>query len=572
MKKSRLVFILVGFFLVLLMATAGAFLFLDLGRTPSVGPSSYLEIALAGPLPEYSGGYPLRTFFGIQTPTVHDVWTSLGQARMDPRIIGLLLRLGPLACDWAKCAELRDAVLAFRASGKKAYAFIEEAPSFDKEYFLATACDDIFLHPLGWFGITGIGGDIPFFKKALDKLGLEAQIVHVEQYKTAYNMFTEQGFTPAHREMMESLIADEFSRYADAVAAARRMSLADVRARIDEGFFQGDRAVAAGLVDGLLYEDQVRALFGPRARRVSLAAYSRVDPLSTRRGGGPALALIYATGTIHGGEGAVQSMGADTVVRSLRAAREDPSIAAVVMRVDSPGGSAVGSDSIWREAVLCREKKPLVVSMSDLAGSGAYWISTAADKIVAQPQTLTGSIGVLSGKISLEKMLAKAGIATERIGIGRRLGLFSPFRTMTAEDLQVLRRQVLWIYDRFLTKVAEARGLTKDEVDRVGQGRVWTGSQAKTLHLVDELGGLSRAIDLAKELAGLPRGEAVRLAVWPRRVSLLQAIFGPGQSRLPSSWLDEVRAAVDWVEQLNDDRVWAVMPFLPGWGMTISSF
>jgi len=573
MTKGRLVFILVAVFAVLLLATAASFFLLDFNRPPSIAPASYLEIVLEGPLVEFSGGNPLASFLGVRPLSVHDIWTGLRKARVDDRIAGVLLRLGPLACDWAKCAEVRDEVAAFRASGKKAYAYIEEAASFDKEYYLATACDKIFLHPLGWFGIAGIGGDVPFLKTALDKLGIEAQIVHVEQYKTAYDMFTERGFTPAHREMMESLISDEFAYYIKTVAAARHKSEADVRALIDEAFFQGDRAVASGLVDGLLFDDQVRALFGRGASRVPLNVYTRIDPASLGLGTGRKVALIYAAGAIHGGESAYQSMGADTVVRSLRAAREDRSVAAVVFRVDSPGGSAVASDSIWREVMLCREKKPFVVSMSDVAGSGGYWISMAAHKIVAQPQTLTGSIGVLSGKISLEKLMAKVGIATEKVGIGQRLGVFSPFRSMTAEETQLLKKQILWIYDRFLAKVAESRGLSKETVDGIGKGRVWTGGQAKNLHLVDELGGLSRAIELAKELAGIPTSEDVRFVVWPRRESLFRTLFRPNESRFPGALSKEVRAASEWAARLNEDRVWAVMPILPGLGgTTISSF
>jgi len=563
MKKGKYLLVLFLIFFFLIMATAFSFLFLEIGRPPSIAPSSYLDIRLEGRLVEFpQTNFWISLFRG--TPlSVHDVWEGLRKARVDGRITGVLLRLGLLECDWAKCAEIRDAVLDFRKSGKKIYAYIEEEPEFDKEYYLATACDRIILHPLGWLGIPGIGGYVPFFKKALDKLGIQAQFEHVEQYKTAYNMFTESGFTPAHKEMMESILGDEFETYVKTVAGARKKSEAEVRAWIDEAFFINNRAVEAGVVDDLLYDDQVAALFqkdGRKSSPVRLDDYGRIDPRSLGLETGRRIGLIYGLGPINGGESTTQSMGSDTIVRWIRAAREDKSIAAVVFRVDSPGGSAVASDSIWREVMLCRKVKPMVVSMSDLAGSGGYWISMAASKIVAQPQTLTGSIGVIAGKFSFEKLFEKLGITAEKITTGKRTTVFSPFETATPEELQLLKKEILWIYDQFLTKVAEGRTISKDEVDKIGKGRVWTGNQARGLHLVDELGGLSRAIEVAKNLSGIPRDEDVSLVVWPGKVSLLASLFGRREARAQTPLPPGFEKALEWAALLNDEKAWAVMP------------
>jgi len=564
MKKGRYVLILFLIFFFLIIATVISFLYFEIGRPPSVGSYSYLEIQLEGSLVEFpETNFWTSLITGARPLSVYDIWMCLRKARVDSRIAGILLRLGPLDCDWAKCAEIRDAVLDFRKSGKKIFAYIEEAPEFNKEYYLATACDRIILHPLGWLGITGIGGDIPFFKKALDKLGIEAQIEHVEEFKTAYNMFTESGFTEAHKKMMEAIIGDQFAQYVKTIAESRKKSEAEIRALIDEAFFQGEKALKAGLVDDLLFDDQVADLFqkdGRKCRRVTLGEYAQIDPTSVGLNRGRKIALIYGIGTIHSGESLYQSMGSATIARWIRSAREDRSIAAVVFRVDSPGGSAVASDSIWREVMLCRKEKPFVISMSDMAGSGGYWISMAAHKIIAQPQTLTGSIGVLSGKFNLEKLLEKLGITSEKIRTGKRSGLFSPFRGLTEEERQLLKKEILWIYDQFLTKVAEGRKIPKEDVDKIGKGRVWTGSQAKEINLVDEIGGLSTAIKAAKRLAGIAEDEDVRLVVWPKRISFFGSLFGRREARLLTPLSQELEKALDWAGLMNEDRIWAIMP------------
>ena len=565
MKKGRYVFVLFLIFFVLILATGFSFLFLEIGRPPSIAPSSYLEIKLEGQIVEFpETNFWISLLRGVPL-SVHDVWAGFRKAKVDRRITGVLLRLGFLQCDWAKCSEIRDAVLDFRKSGKKVYAYIEEEPQFDKEYYLATACDRIILHPLGWLGIPGLGGYVPFFRKALDKLGIRAQFEHVEQYKTAYNMFTESGFTPAHREMMESILGDEFETYVKTVAEARKKSEAEVRSLIDEAFFENNRAVEAGLVDDLLYDDQVVALFqrdGRKSSRVGLDDYSRIDPRTLGLERGRKVALVYGLGPITGGASTSLSMGSETIVRWIRSAREDKSIAAVVFRVDSPGGSAVASDSIWREVVLCRKEKPLVVSMSDVAGSGGYWISMAASKIVAQPQTLTGSIGVIAGKFSFEGLFEKLGITAEKLAYGKRAAVFSPFEAATPEELQLLKKEILWIYDEFLAKVADGRAISKEDVDKIGKGRVWTGNQARDLHLVDELGGLSRAVEVAKDLAGIPRDEDVRLIVWPRRVSLLGSLFGRRESRAAEPLAPQFQKALEWATLLNEEKALAVMPLV----------
>jgi protease-4 len=273
------------------------------------------------------------------------------------------------------------------------------------------------------------------------------------------------------------------------------------------------------------------------------------------------VAIVYAVGTIMTGEGFAPLMGGSTVARWLRAAREDRSIAAIVLRVDSPGGSSVGSDVIWREVALAKKVMPIVVSMSDVAGSGGYWISMSATRIVAQPQTLTGSIGVLAGKFSFAGLLDKLGVTAEKLTYGEMAGIFSPFRPFTPEEKKTLKVQILWTYDQFLTKVAEGRNMTKEEVDKVGRGRVWTGRQAKDLKLVDELGGLSTAVGLAKRLAGIPAEEEVRLVAWPKRLTFWQTLFGAPDRGLNLESTAGLEKALQAVRLMEKTGIWAVMPF-----------
>jgi len=569
MKKRTYVLIIFLVFFVLAAAAAVSYFLMDWGRPAVTVPlHACLEINLSGELQEIAPpDFFTNVILGIRPLSMNELWMNLRKAKADDRVEVLLLRMNLLACDWAKVTELRDAVLDFRKAGKKAYAYIDEAPDFDKEYYLATACDRIILHPMGWLGINGIGGYVPFFKNALDKLGVRAEFEHVEEYKTAYNQFTEKGFTPAHREMMESIYGDLFSQYVKAVASARKKSEGEVRGLIDHAFFQGENALKAGLVDDLLYEDELQNLLqsgGRKLGRITSDAYARVSPASAGIGIGRKVALIYGVGPILSGESLPQSMGGTTVARWIRQARQDKSIAAIVFRVDSPGGSSVASDVIWREVFLAKKEKPFVVSMSDVAGSGGYWISMAAHKIVAQPQTLTGSIGVLAGKFDLSALYEKLGLTSEKIAYGKEADIFSTFRPFSPEEKKIMKDEILWTYDQFLAKVAEGRNMTKDEVNAVGRGRVWTGAQARDLKLVDELGGLTKAVELAKGLAGIAREEEVRLVVWPKKRTFWESLLG---RRAPESVLDMrpgLKQAALALRLMERNRIWAVMPFWSG--------
>ncbi len=565
MKRGKYVLIILLIFFFLFLATIFSFIFLEFGRRPAVKARSYLEIKLSGEIQEKAPRDFLMSMFGRgPSLSMDDIWMNIKKAKVDSRIKSLVLRLGYIQSDWAKINEIRESVLDFRKSGKNAYAYIDESMESDKQYYLATACDRIVLHPLGSLVVNGIGGYIPFFKKTMDKLGIEAEVEHVEEYKTAYNMFTEEGFTPAHKRMMKSLYESLYSYYIKVLAEAREKSEEEIRALIDHGFYQGEKALEAGLVDDLLFEDEFEDLLKEKEKKLSkitFGQYLKIKPSSLGLNKGKKISLIYGMGPIHTGEGFYQSMGSSTVARWIKKARKDKSIAAVIFRVDSPGGSAVASDVIWREVALTKKEKPFIVSMSGMAGSGGYWISMAAHKIVAQPQTLTGSIGVISGKFNMVKLYEKLGITADKLTYGKRADLYSTFRRLTQEERDFLKKEILWIYDQFLTKVAEGRNLSKKEVDKIGKGRVWTGIQAKELGLVDEIGGLSRALELAKELAGIPTDEEVRLIVLPKKVSFFEVFFGKRQAGINLGLDPRLEKMLSAFKLFKKEKTLAIMPF-----------
>lgn len=565
--NKKLIWLLIIFFFLILISLVVYFFFVSeiAPREARVEGNSYLEIKLEGRLEDYT---PFISFMGLfqeKTISVYDTWMNLRKAAVDPRIKAAVLKFGSVSSDWAKIEELRQAVFDFRKSGKPALAYFEESPDADKEYYLATACDKIIMHPLGWLGVNGLASYIPFFKGTLDKLGIKAEFEHIEEYKTAYNQFTEKGFTPAHKEMMESIYGDIYDYYFQRITEARKKTPGEMQKIIAHGYFQGKEAISWGLADGLAYEDQLIDSMGlkgvQKLNRVSNEKYASVKPSSLGLNRGKKIALIFATGTILTGEEQIMALGSETFARWLRSAARDKSIAAIVVRVDSPGGSAVGSDIIWHELVKARSEKPVVISMSGLAGSGGYWISLGGHKIISQPQTLTGSIGVIGGKFSFQDLMGKLGIKTETIVLGKEADAFSIYRPFTPEERRILKNQIQAIYEQFLERVASSRNIPVEEVDRIGRGRVWTGHQAKELNLIDELGGLSQAVESAKKIAGISPEEEVRFVLWPKKRSLLDWLMGKEtelsyaakQARLISGFMR-------LMEFYGQPRIWSLMP------------
>ncbi len=496
-----------------------------------------LELDLTDGLPEGPVTDPLSAVMARRKVRLEDVIEGLRRARQDDRVRALVVKVGG-QIGLARMQEVREAVASFRESGKLAVAWAETFGEFthgNVPYYLATAFDRIYLQPSGSVGLTGIAIEQLFLHDALAKIGVAFQSAKRYEYKSAADNLTERGFTPPAREATERLAVSIAEQISAAIAERRGMSVEDARALLDRGPFLAADALSEGLVDALGYRDEVyadvRKEAGADAVLQYVVRYQRAHILAQRARQLPKqrerfVAVIYASGPIKQGRSTRSplgggAMGSDTVSAALRSALHDERARAVLLRVNSPGGSAVASDTIWREVVRIRAAgKPVVVSMGDVAASGGYYISMAADIIVAHPGTLTGSIGVILGKPVLTDALERAGITTDSVSVGTGATMFAPTHPFTDEEWQQINTWLDAVYRDFTQKVASGRRMSVDRVDEVARGRVWTGADAARNGLVDELGGLQAAAEIARRRAGLPADAPLR--VYPRLTPLHQ--------------------------------------------------
>jgi len=528
-----------------------ALLYLAFGREPAVPSNATLVLKVGGSLTEMAPNDVVGYLRGTRTPTVRGIVDNLRKAKVDARVKGVLLKpTGFESPFWGKVQEIRDAVLDFKKSGKPIYAYVEYGG--DREYYLATAADKVFLMPSTALDLTGVATYELFLRGTLDKIGVYPDLHRIGDYKTAVNTFREKGFTAAHKEMDESMNRDLYAQVVRGIADGRKKNEADIRTLLDDGPFLPEEALRAGLVDDVMYEDQVddKLRAGDKRSHLDTDDYARVSLSSVGLNRGPRVAVIYATGTINSGRSGYDPVngpvaGSETLIEYIKQARRDSSVRAVVLRVDSPGGSATASDAIWRELMITKQERadrPLVVSMSDLAASGGYYIAMPAQVIVAQPSTLTGSIGIFGGKFVTGGMYEKLGAHIEATSIGKHAEINGPMRPYNAEELKKLQEQLQSFYDQFVEKVADARHSTPEKIDALAQGRVWTGRQAKQNGLVDELGGLDRAVAIAKQRAKIAADSDVEIVVYPPRKSFYELLSdqfsGSTDSLAVGAWLD----------------------------------
>ncbi|HTX29224.1 MAG TPA: signal peptide peptidase SppA [Streptosporangiaceae bacterium] len=497
-----------------------------------------LELDLTEGIAEGPVTDPLTAITARRKIRLPDLVEGLRRARDDDRVRVLVAKVGGAGIGLARIQEIREAVADFRASGKLAVAWAETFGEFtggNVPYYLATAFDRIYLQPSGTVGLTGVTIEHLFLHDALARVGVGFQSAKRYEYKTAADQLTEQGFTGPAREAAERLAVSVVGQLSAAIAERRGKTAEQARALLDCGPFLAEDAVAEGLVDVLAYRDEVYADVQKRAGKdailLYLSRYQRAHTLAQRARRPPnpkerCVAVIYASGPIKQGRssrGPVGggAMGSDTVSAALRSARKDDRVRAVLLRVNSPGGSAVASDTIWREVVRIRAAgKPVVVSMSDVAASGGYYISMAADVIVAQPGTLTGSIGVILGKPVFSDALERAGVAIDSVAEGARATMFAPTHPFTDDEWDRINTWLDAVYRDFTEKVAKGRRMPVERVHELARGRVWTGADAAANGLVDTLGGMADAADIARRRAGLPAG--TRLRVYPRLTPLDQ--------------------------------------------------
>jgi protease IV len=538
-RRGVVVVIFLIFVAVAVSAAGLIFTALLVGRAPRIDRNSTLVLRVNGDLQEMEPAGVIGQFFEGQ-PTVRSLVDALRKAKVDSRVTSVVIRPTGTAALWGKVQEVRDAILDFKRSRKPIVAYMEFGG--EQEFFLASACDKVFLMPTSSLDLTGLASYELFLRGTLDKIGAYPDALHVGDYKTASNIYTEHTYTPAHREMAVSLNTDLYEQLVRGLADGRHKSEAEIRTLIDHGPFLPEDALRAGLVDDVVYEDEIddkvdlsNGAAGAKkgsAHFLEQADYRNVTTSSLGLDRGQRIAIIYAVGLISSGPSNYDSpqgqvAGSDTLVEYLRKARADSSIKAIVLRIDSPGGSAIASDVIWREVQLTRKAKPVIASMSDVAASGGYYIAMPASAIVAEPATLTGSIGVVMVKFVIDGTLKKLGLNMEHVQEGRYADLYSPIRPFSASERARVEEQMQATYDAFVEKAAAGRNTTPEKIDAIGQGRVWTGRQAKQLGLVDELGGLERALALAKERVGIPQDAGVELVVYPPRKSIYEIVANP---------------------------------------------
>ncbi|MEU6717544.1 signal peptide peptidase SppA [Nonomuraea sp. NPDC046802] len=511
-----------------------------------------LELDLTEGLTEGPPSDPLAAVLSMRKPRLADVLSGLRRARQDPRVKALIVKLGGQPLGLAMVQELRQSVIHFRSSGKLTVAFAETFGEFGGgtvPYYLASAFERVCLQPSGDVGLTGIALEQRFVKGTLDKLGVGYEVGQRHEYKTAANTFTQDHMTDPHRESMSRIVESVTETLVAGIADGRRLDPGKVRELIDRGPFTAAEAQEAGLVDELSYRDEVyeevKRAAGSDSHLLYVSRYARaatVKKLPQPMADG--VALIHGSGMIRTGRsgrsplGGGGAMGSDTISAAFRSARRDEHVKAVVFRVDSPGGSYVASDTVWREVMLTRRVKPVIVSMGDLAASGGYFVSMAADVIVAQPGTLTGSIGVYGGKPVLSDLLQKMGINSEIVAAGANAAMFSTTRSFSPEQWERVNAWLDRIYDDFVGKVAESRDLSRERAHELARGRVWTGADAAASGLVDELGGLEDALVLARKRAGLAEDAPVR--TYPR-LNPLERLRGPESSEDKSAALARIR-------------------------------
>ena len=553
------------------------------------------HIKLSGSFDEAPGSEPL---FGPPSENLLAKIERIKKAAKDPEVKALYLQIGSLEVGFGKLNELRKAVADFRAAGKKVYAYAEELGT--KEYLLAAACDRVVVPESGGVDLHGLRAEVTYFKNTLDLLKLKADVLKTGNYKSAVEPFITDKMSPENREQIQSMLDDNFEHeIVAAVSKGRKLPAGRVTEVIDQGPFTAKRALALGLVDALQYEDQfedaVKKEAGEGAKLIRNYAKAKgQDPdfsnpfkLLEALGGGskkqkeskdPKIAVVYAVGGIASGKSSVdplmggETVGSETLVEAIREAESNPTVKAIVLRVDSPGGSALASDVIWRALVAC--KKPVVVSMGDVAASGGYYIAAAGKKIYAEPGTVTGSIGVFGMKLVTGGLKDMVGLKTEVVSRGKNSGITSSTFAWSDSERKAMTETIEDVYAMFLDKSLAGRkaagvNMTREELVKLAGGRVWTGRQAKANRLVDELGTLGDAIAGAKQLAGIDPKTEMELLPLPKGGSFLDKLMD-GDMKLPFGSLDVpgMREALNMAAPLlrtQKDPVKVMLPFAVEW-------
>jgi protease-4 len=503
-----------------------------LDTEPFVYDNSYLYISLAGQIPEYIPYDGFEDLFESSDLDMHSIRKSFKMAAVDDRIIGVVLKINPLLIGYAKVQEIQQSIEVFRKSGKKVFAYFDLATT--KEYYLATACDSIYLAPEGIFLLTGVRAELTFYKDLLTKhLGVEADFEHVGKYKSAPDAYMRQTMSQEQKEVVNNIIDNRYEEIVATISEKRNLTSTKIKHIINKiSGLTPDEALDLNLIDGLKYFDKVVNIISTNSKlhKISIGNYKRLSPTSLDLEKGSKIALIYSSGTITGGYDRDdpllgQTLGASRLIRNIRSAADLNSIKAIILRINSPGGSGIASDNILNALEYAREKKPVIASISDLGASGGYYIAIGADTIVSQSSSLIGSIGVFAGKFSLENLYKTWGINTETIQRGNNANIFSLSRKFSNSERKIIQKIINDFYTSFVQKVSDNRNMTFDQIHNIAQGRVWTGDDGYKIGLIDTLGGLYTTIEIAKNLAGINENTDPKIVVYPRKKSVLSKLL-----------------------------------------------
>ena len=521
---AGLVALILGFAAVRMAASLGG------ERPVTVADTSVLVLNLEGSVPEQAPVDIPIPFLQQNPPlTVLDTWKLLHRATGDTRVKALILEPRGLDAGWAKLEELRSEILAFKASGKPVYAFLRNAGT--REYYLATAADKIYMAPEDELDVKGLRAELLFLKGTLDKLGVSMEFEHVGKYKDAPDTFTKTSPSPETLEVTNQILDQYYGNLVQVMADGRKLPPGAVRGVIDQGPFIGQSALDSGLVDGLIFEDDMLAQLNTQLKadlkKIGARSYSKAagaDPT-----GRPRIAYVTGDGEITRGDpnGDPTDTGitAFGMVKQLRQVASDSSIKGVIVRVDSPGGDGIASDDILHEMKALSKKKPVLISMSDLAASGGYFIAMTGDPVLAYSNTLTGSIGVFFGKVDMRGLYDKIGLKKELLTRGHFAAIDSEYKPLTSEEREKVQKEIQVFYKGFVQRVAEGRKRPYDQMEALAQGRVWLGAQAKMNGLVDEIGGLDRAVEMIKQRTNIAASEQVTLVTYPPRRTLLEVLL-----------------------------------------------
>ena len=557
--------LLTGAIVTVLIIVIAVFAVASLRNKPTViADGSTLILHLTGDAPETPPVEVSIPFLQPRTPvTVENVWSMLRRAAADSRIKAVVFEPSGSTVGWAKMQEIRADLEQFRHSGKPLIAYLK-TPNM-RDYYMASACTKIYMGPVDQLDLKGVGLELMYFKNTLDKLGVHVDVEHIGKYKDYGDQFTRSSMSPETNEVMSSLVDEYYADLVNTIAKGRGMTPAAIRAVLDDGPFLSKQAKANGLVDELRYEDEAfgelkTTLHQKELKKTTEHEYVDVPGSSvfgSGAGGGDRIAFVVGEGSITRGDSAVPDLSGDTGLESetfdkmLSRVANDKNVKGVIVRIDSPGGEVPASDDMWRAMNELRKRKPVVISMSDDAASGGYYMAMSGDTIIAYPGTITGSIGVVFGKPNLHGLYDKLGITKDSVSRGRFARIESDYESLSDAGRAKLREDIESDYDDFVGKVAAARKKPVSAIEPLAQGRVWLGDQAKANGLVDELGGIDRAIELIKAKSGIPAGNRVSLVLYPAKRSIFDVLFrsnpdaeaeamlsGVGLTPLKAAWKD----------------------------------